>query len=128
MEIFLYVMLALAVVMASLLLRQLRPELAIILVIAASVAIMIGLLGKMATVIRMVEELAKRANVGTMHMNTLIKIMGVAYVAEYGAQICKDAGENSLASKVELAGKLTILSLSVPVVLVILETLLSIIP
>ncbi|MBS3951328.1 MAG: stage III sporulation protein AD, partial [Peptococcaceae bacterium] len=101
---------------------------AIILVIAASVAIMIGLLGKMATVIRMVEELAKRANVGTMHMNTLIKIMGVAYVAEYGAQICKDAGENSLASKVELAGKLTILSLSVPVVLVILETLLSIIP
>lgn len=128
MEIFLYVMLALAVVMASLLLRQLRPELAMILVIAASVAIMIGLLGKMATVIRMVEELAKRANVGTMHMNTLIKIMGVAYVAEYGAQICKDAGENSLASKVELAGKLTILSLSVPVVLVILETLLSIIP
>lgn len=128
MEIFLYVMLALAVVMASLLLRQLRPELSMILVIAASVAIMIGLLGKMATVIRLVEELAKRANVGTMHMNTLIKIMGVAYVAEYGAQICKDAGENSLASKVELAGKLTILSLSVPVVLVILETLLRIIP
>lgn len=128
MEIFLYVMLVLAVVMASLLLRQLRPELSIILVIAASVAIMIGLLGKMATVIRLVEELAKRANVGTMHMNTLIKIMGVAYVAEYGAQICKDAGENSLASKVELAGKLTILSLSVPVVLVILETLLRIIP
>ena len=63
-----------------------------------------------------------------MHMNTLIKIMGVAYVAEYGAQICKDAGENSLGSKVELAGKLTILSLSVPVVLVILETLLRIIP
>lgn len=128
MEIFLYVMLALAVVMASLLLRQLRPELSMILVIAASVAIMIGLLGKMATVIRLVEELAKRANVGTMHMNTLIKIMGVAYVAEYGAQICKDAGENSLGSKVELAGKLTILSLSVPVVLVILETLLRIIP
>ncbi|MDP3486423.1 MAG: stage III sporulation protein AD [Bacillota bacterium] len=128
MEIFLYVMLALAVVMASLLLRQLRPELSMILVIAASVAIMIGLLGKMATVIRLVEELAKRANVGTMHMNTLIKIMGIAYVAEYGAQICKDAGENSLASKVELAGKLTILSLSVPVVLVILETLLRIIP
>ena len=128
MEIFLYVMLALAVVMASMLLRQLRPELSMILVIAASVAIMIGLLGKMATVIRLVEELAKRANVGTMHMNTLIKIMGVAYVAEYGAQICKDAGENSLASKVELAGKLTILSLSVPVVLVILETLLRIIP
>jgi len=128
MEIFLYVMLALAVVMASLLLRQLRPELSIILVIAASLAIMVGLLGKMATVIRLVEELARRANVGTMHLNTLLKIMGVAYVAEYGAQICKDAGENSLASKVELAGKLTILSLSVPVVLVILETLLRIIP
>lgn len=121
-------MLALAVVMASLLLKQVRPELAVILVMAASVAIMIGLLGKMAAVIRLVEELARRANVGTMHLNTLLKIMGVAYVAEYGAQICKDAGENSLASKVELAGKLTILGLSVPIVLVILETLLRVIP
>jgi len=128
MEIFLYVMLALAVVMASLLLKQVRPELSVILVIAASVAIMIGLLGKMATVIRLVEELARRANVGSMHMNTLLKIMGVAYVAEYGAQICKDAGENSLGSKVELAGKLIILGLSVPIVLVILETILKLIP
>lgn len=114
--------------MISMLLRQLRPELSLLLVIAASVAIMIALLGKMATVIRLVEELARRANVGTMHMHTLLKIMGVAYVAEYGAQICKDAGENSLAAKVELAGKLTILTLAVPVVLVILETLLRIIP
>lgn len=128
MEIFLYVIVALAVVMASLLLKQLRPELSVILVITASLAIMIALLGKMATVIRLVEELAKRANVGTMHMSTLLKIMGIAYVAEYGAQICKDAGEGSLASKVELAGKLTILSLSIPVILVILESLLRIIP
>lgn len=128
MEIFQYVMLALAVAMASLLLKQVSKELALALVIVASVGMLLTLLGKMAVVVRLVEELGTRAHLGNIHLSTLLKIMGVAYVAEYGAQICKDAGEGSMAAKVELAGKLIILTLSVPLVLVILETVLRLIP
>ena len=128
MEIFVYVSFALAIALVSMLLKQVKPELAMLLVLAASVAIMLSLLGKMATIIRVVEDLANRASVGTLHMKTLLKIMGVAYIAEYGSQICRDSGEGALASKVELAGKLIILGMSVPLILVILETMLRLVP
>ncbi|MBT9157182.1 MAG: hypothetical protein DDT36_00160 [Firmicutes bacterium] len=128
MEIFQFVIVALAVAMAALLLKQLRPELGLVLVVVASVVLLMTLIGRMAVVIELVKELAERADVGSLHLNTLLRIMGVAFVAEFGAGICKDAGENSLALKVELAGKLIILGLSVPLVLVILETLLRLIP
>ncbi len=128
MEIFVYVSFALAIALVSMLLKQVKPELAMLLVLAASVAIMLSLLGKMATIIRVVEDLANRASVGVLHMKTLLKIMGVAYVAEYGSQICRDSGEGALASKVELAGKLIILGMSVPLILVILETMLRLVP
>lgn len=128
MGIFQFVVLAVAVSMLALILKQFRPELGLILVMVASVALIMALLSRMAVVIALVEELAQRADIGSLHLNTIFRIMGVAFVAEFGAQLCKDAGENSLSAKVELAGKLIILGLSIPLVLVILETLLRMIP
>jgi len=126
-EIFQFVIVALAVTLASLLLRQLRPELGLTLVIVASVVFLLALVGRMAVVFELVQELAERADVGQLHLDTLLRIMGVAFIAEFGASICRDAGESSLSLKVELAGKLIILGLSVPLVLVILEKLLRLI-
>jgi len=128
MEIFQFTLLALAAVFMSLVLKQVSRELAVVLVIVTSLGMLIALLGHIAQIVRLVEDIARRADVGTLHLNTLLRIMGVAYVAEFGAQICKDAGEGSLSAKVELAGKLIILGLSIPLVLVILETILRLIP
>ena len=128
MEIFVYVGFALAVALISMLLKQVKPELAMLLIMVASLAILVSLLGKMATIIRVVEELANKSTIGNLHMKTLLKIMGVAYVTEYGSQICKDSGEGTLSAKVELAGKLIILSMSLPLILVILEALLRLVP
>ena len=128
MGIFHFVIIAVAVSMATLILKQFRPELGLVLVVVASVALMMTLLSRMAVVIALVEEVAQRADIGSLHLNTIFRIMGVAFVAEFGAMLCKDAGENTLSAKIELAGKLIILGLSVPLVLVILETLLRLIP
>ena len=128
MHIFQYVFLALAAVMVSLVLKQVNRELALVLVLVTGVGILVALLGHIAQIVRLVEDIARRADVGNLHLSTLLRIMGVAYVAEYGAQICKDAGEGSLAVKVELAGKLVILSLSIPLILVILDTILRLVP
>ncbi len=57
-----------------------------------------------------------------------MKIIGIAYVAEFGAQIVRDAGQESIASKIELAGKIFILVLAIPIINVIIETLLGLLP
>ncbi|MBS3984186.1 MAG: stage III sporulation protein AD [Selenomonadales bacterium] len=128
MHIFQYVLLALAAVLVSLVLKQVNRELALILVLVTGIGIVVALLGHIAQIVRLVEDIARRADVGNLHLGTLLRVMGVAYVAEYGAQICKDAGEGSLSVKVELAGKLVILGLSIPLILVILDTILRLIP
>lgn len=53
----------------------------------------------------------------------LLKVLAVAYIADFVAQVCKDAGEEAIGSKVELAGKIIIFYIAVPVMMSVLETL-----
>ena len=55
-------------------------------------------------------------------------MIGVAYLAEFGAQVCRDAGENSIAAKIEFAGKIIILIMAVPILMAVLESIISFIP
>jgi len=76
----------------------------------------------------MVEKLATNANVNTVYIETILKIIGIAYIAEFAVQLTKDAGQGSIASKIELAGKILILSMAVPILTVLVETILKMIP
>lgn len=111
-----------------LVIRRDRPEIAVQigLVVAAIVFLMIAerLLGTL-TVLR---DLAVRANVNLVYLNVVLKIIGVAYVAEFGAQICRDANEGAIAGKVELAGKVIIMALAVPVVVAVMEAIIKLLP
>ncbi len=108
--------------------RQQRPELAVLLSIAVGTLIFLFVLGQLATVLRALEELAARAGLDRFYLTTVLKIIGVAYLAEFGAQVCRDAGEGAVAAKVELAGKVLILVLAVPVIVAVLEFMLRLLP
>lgn len=101
--------------------RKERPELAILLSLAASVLILVGLLKNITQILTVFETLAAKAQINSGYLKMVIKIVGLAYLAGFGAQICKDAGENSMAAKIELAGKIFILSLGLPIMLGLLE-------
>jgi stage III sporulation protein AD len=109
-------------------LRQSRPEMALILSILVGVLIFISTLPKIGLVISTMNSIASKAQVGSLHLGTLLKIVGVAYICEFGAQVCRDANEGAIASKVELAGKIIIMVLAIPIVLVILDTVLKLLP
>ncbi|NLC37881.1 MAG: stage III sporulation protein AD, partial [Clostridia bacterium] len=51
-----------------------------------------------------------------------------AYIAEFGAQVCRDAGETAIASRVEFAAKVLIIVLAIPIVVAILETIIRLLP
>lgn len=76
----------------------------------------------------MIEKIAASAGVNMKYVETILKIIGIAYIAEFGAQLTKDAGQGAIASKIELGGKILILVMAVPILTVIIETILGMIP
>lgn len=122
------VFLAITGLVLLIILRQSRPEMALVLSILLGILIFATAIPKIGMIVNALGSIAARADVGSLHLATLLKIVGVAYITEFGAQICRDAQEGAIASKVELAGKVIIMALSIPIVLVILDTVLQLLP
>jgi stage III sporulation protein AD len=127
-EIIQIVSLGLAVTVLALILKEQKPIFAFLLVTVTGIIIFLFLLGKISAVIRVLEQLADRSGVNHVFFTTILKIIGVAYIAEFGAQIVRDAGQDSIASKIELTGKILIMVMAIPIVSVIIDTVLKLMP
>jgi stage III sporulation protein AD len=119
---------ALVVTVLLVALRQQRPDMAIMLSLAAAVLILFFLVDQIWQAIALLQELASRAGVRDAYVRVLLRVMGIAYLAELGSQVCRDAGEGTMATKVEMAGKIVILVLAVPIVRALAEAILTLIP
>lgn len=107
---------AIAGAVLSQLLRQYRPELAIAIPILTSVFVIGMCVPYLGAVLEMFEDIAQRAGIELEHMKIVLKITGVAYICQFAADICRDSGEGAIAGKIELGGKIVIITLSMPVV------------
>lgn len=105
-----------------------RPEIALQVSILTGIIIFIMVTGKIASIIELLNQLSNKANIDTAYLSTLLKIIGIAYIAQFGSEVCKDAGESSIASKVELAGKVVIMVLAVPIITSLLDLIVKIMP
>lgn len=111
-----------------LVIREQKPMFAYLLAAFVGVAIFLMLIGQIDSVITVLEDLADRSGIPSVYLKTMLKIIGIAYIAEFGAQIVRDAGLESIASKIEFAGKMLILVMAVPIISVIVETVLNLLP
>ncbi|MGI6364859.1 MAG: stage III sporulation protein AD [Bacillota bacterium] len=102
--------------------RQEKPELAVQVSVAAGLVIFALIIWKVIEILDVLERLAVRADLNMVFLGTLLRILGIAYIAEFGTQVCKDAGESALAFKVAMAGKVMILILAAPIITTILDT------
>jgi stage III sporulation protein AD len=118
--------LVLVVTILLIIIRKERPEMAILLAIAAAGLILSALLKSISGVVTVFETLALKSQFNLEYLKLIIKIVGLAYLAGFAAQICKDAGEGSMAAKIELAGKIFILSLGIPIMVGLLDLILKI--
>ena len=128
MEIIQVVGLGLIATVLILIVKEQKPIFAFLLSLATSVLIFLYLAGKIGNVIEMLEHLAETSGIQVVYLKTVLKIIGIAYIAELGAQIVRDAGQESIASKIEMAGKVLILVLAVPIIGIIIETVLKLLP
>ncbi len=125
MEIAQVVGLAVIVTVIGAVLRQIKPEMALQLSILAGVTIFLLVMDKILIVIDLLGKLADQANVNSYYLLIVLKIVGVAYLAELGCQICRDAGENALATKVEIAAKIFVIVLAIPIIVAIMESMMK---
>ncbi len=102
-------------VFAAFIKRQ-KPELALILSLLCGVVILIHSFPYLKAVIAMFQDIAGQVGFKSGYIKLILKVIGIAYVAQFGAEICRDAGENSTATKIELAGKIIIMAVSMPAV------------
>lgn len=73
------------------------------------------------TVFNIINDLAMRIGMADTYFNIVMKVIAIAYVTEFGSQLCKDAGENSIADAIGFAGKVIIFTLAVPVMLALID-------
>lgn len=106
--------------------RGRREDLAIQISLVCGILIFLTMLSKISAVLSLLQEISNKANIDMVYMSTIFKILGIAYLATFCSEICKDAGEGSIGAKVEFAGKILILVLAIPILLGVLQTILKI--
>jgi stage III sporulation protein AD len=120
--------LALITTIMLLIIRQEKPVMAVLLTIACAVVIFALMMERLVVVIDVMKQLVARAEVNYFFFSTILKIIGVAYLADFTAAICQDAGESAIAKKVEFAAKVIVVVLAIPIMVAILESLMQLMP
>ncbi|MBU3110666.1 MAG: stage III sporulation protein AD [Clostridium sp.] len=103
-----------------------RDDLAIQVSIAAGILIFLFMVNKLTIIMGFLQTLANKANIDVVYLNTVFKILGIAYLASFCSEICRDAGESSIAAKVDFAGKILILVLAIPILMAVMQSILKI--
>ena len=118
---------ALVSVFIIVLLKQYKSEYALIASIVASGVIIYFSLSKIEIVINLIRDLIEQTGINKEFFEILVKITGIAYLIDFGSNVCKDVGESAIASKVEFAGKVIIVTMSLPILTTLLETVVEVI-
>lgn len=109
-----------------LLFKDKRGDLAILVLLCSGVMVFIYSIGQINEIITFLKSIAEKAGIDGLYLGVILKIIGIAYLASFCSEICKDAGAGTLASKVESSGKLFILILAIPILMAVLNSILEI--
>lgn len=100
-----------------------KKEIGLVLSIAAGVCIFLFTVSKITPIVDMLNSLIESSGINKEFLLIILKITGIAYLVEFGKNICIDAGQSAIATKLELAGKIIIVSLSLPLIATLVNVL-----
>lgn len=119
---------AFVALLVYLLLKEINEVYAFILLLISTIIIFFLIIGQIGAVFQLLLSLGNKAMINDVYLSTIFKIVSIAYVIEFSTNMIRDVGLNALASKVELAGKLSILLLAIPIITAVIEALLQFLP
>ncbi|MDO5039885.1 stage III sporulation protein AD [Clostridium sp.] len=118
---------ALVALFIILLFKNSRSDIAVLISIIAGATMLIFILGELQQIINFLREISYKAGIDTVYLGIIMKILAIAYIASFASEVCKDAGASTIGSKVEFAGKIMILTMSIPILMAVLDSILKII-
>ena len=127
MEVIKIVGISIFAVIMIIILKNYRPEMALVLSIITGIGIMLYAISKMSSVINVLNDLVSKSGVNTDFLLIIIKVIGIAYIVEFGKNVCIDAGQSSIATKLEMAGKVVIVVLTIPLISSLVNVLLGLV-
>ena len=110
------------------LLKEYKPVYAVCVGMMTGAILFFYMLSEISYIMDVIHLISSRLSLESGYINIIIRIIGIAYLARFGSDICRDAGQNTIAQKIELAGKVTIVSLSIPLLTSVLNLLIGILP
>ena len=128
MSLFQTVLFAVVAAMLVMAIREMAPQVSFYLSLFVAAILFLAVMQRLTGLLVPIERLAEAANVNVVFFATVLKIVGIAYVAEFGAQIARDAGVASIAGKIELLGKLAIIVLAVPIITAVVDMMTHLLP
>ncbi len=108
--------------------RQYKPEFTLYVSLLAGAIILVFIMDKLDGIINLLTTLSNKTAINNEFLTLLIKITGIAFLTEFAVSICKDTGETAIANKVDMGGKVIIVSMSIPIISSLLETVVEILP
>lgn len=120
--------LAVVAVIVALTLRPKNAEIALMLTVACAVLILLAVLSQAGQIIGTVNSIVAAAQINTGYIAILLKVVGICLLTEFAVNTCRDAGSQSLAGNVSLAGKLLVTVTALPLYTDILNTVIGLVP
>lgn len=105
------------------LIKQEKKEIGVTISIFAAVILAVYAVLKLEDIVSLVFALIENAGVNAKYLEIILKVVGIAYIIELTKDVCIDSGETALASKVEMAGKIMIVSMTIPIISGVIEVI-----
>lgn len=104
-------------------LKEYKSGFAVYLSLATGLLIGAWAIGKLGTILSLAESIQNMVSINQGYLTALLKMLGITYVVDFGASLCKDAGHSGVAHQMEVFGKLSILAVSMPILTALIETI-----
>lgn len=127
MDIFKIIAFSVISLMLVVVLEKVNKEYAIVITLISAIVIFSMIIIKLDSVIALLNQLVEGAGINKNYLTILLKVTGISYIVELTKNICEDAGSSSLATKVEMAGKISVVILTIPIITSVVEMIVDIV-
>lgn len=116
-------LIGIAAIFLAALFRKEKGEFSMLIVLVAGMLVFVYALARMQTILTFLKELIDRLPIDEAYLTPLFKMLGITYVADFAANFSRESGYSSLAGQMELFAKLSIIALSIPELMYLVDVL-----
>lgn len=100
-----------------------QKEYIVLIGLAVAILIFFCMMTELEVIVEAIRTIEEAISIDVEYIEVILKMLGITYISELSASICRDVGYGSIGKQIELFGKITILALSMPVLLALLQTI-----